>query len=140
MAFDRLACQRAYRQRNRNFHTRVYEKSPKGFLMRTYRNMQSRVTGVQRKKAHLYQGLALLPRREFYSWALADPDFWTLYETWTIQGYPQRLTPSVNRRDSSMGYSTNNMEWITHSQNSALGNLSRRSMNGAAAQSCPNRP
>ena len=30
-----------------------YEKTKKGFLMRLYRNMQSRVQGVQKKKHHL---------------------------------------------------------------------------------------
>jgi hypothetical protein len=31
-----------------------YEKTPKGYLMRTYRNMKSRVLGIQHKKAHIY--------------------------------------------------------------------------------------
>jgi hypothetical protein len=51
---------RDYRKRTRNRSTRTYEKTPKGFLMRTYRNMQSRVSGVQWRKAHLYAGLPTL--------------------------------------------------------------------------------
>jgi hypothetical protein len=43
-----------------------YEKTKKGFLMRKYRNMQSRVTGIQKKKAHLYKDLYLLPREQYY--------------------------------------------------------------------------
>lgn len=59
--------QREKRKREGNIITRRYEKTPKGFLMRGYRNMQSRVTGVQKKKAHLYLGKELLPRDEFYN-------------------------------------------------------------------------
>ena len=37
-----------------------YEKTPKGFLMRLYRNMKSRVKGVQQAKHHLYEHCELL--------------------------------------------------------------------------------
>src|SRR5437868_1147795 len=65
-----LETQRRIRAKINNRYTHKYEKTPKGFLMRLYRNMQSRVTGVQKKKYHLYEGKELLPRAEFYDWAL----------------------------------------------------------------------
>lgn len=94
--------------------------------MRAYRNMQSRVTGVQWKKAHLYKGKSLLPREEFYAWAKDSPDFWRLYRRWVLSGYDRRLTPTVNRIDPSKGYELGNMEWLTHSLNSGLANRSRK--------------
>lgn len=102
-----------------------YEKTKKGYLMRTYRNMQSRVSGIQKNKAHLYQGKSLLPREEFYVWALADPNFNTIYHAWVLSGYHRKISPSINRIDSSRGYELDNMEWLTHSENSRLGSLSR---------------
>lgn len=66
---------REYRKRTGNRATHKYEKTVKGFLMRKYRNMQSRVTGVQKLKAHLYRGKDLLSREEFYDWALNSEDF-----------------------------------------------------------------
>lgn len=87
--------------------------------MRTYRNMKSRVLGVQWRKAHLYLGLPLLPKEDFYSWANSDPNFHTLFEIWTASGYERRLTPSVNRIRPSQGYVSGNIEWITHAENSA---------------------
>lgn len=98
---------------------RAYEKTPHGFLMRLYRNMQSRVTGVQKKKAHLYFGLPLLPREDFYLWAKCSKSFWLLWRDWKQSGHDRRLTPTVNRKDSSRGYELDNVEWITHSANSA---------------------
>jgi hypothetical protein len=104
--------------------SKLYEKTPKGFLMRTYRNMQSRVTGVQKKKAHLYKGLAILPRDDFYAWAWDNSEFWRLYKQWSATDYDRRLSPSINRIDTNKGYTIGNIEWLTHSVNSSLGGMS----------------
>lgn len=109
-----------------NVDTHKYEKTKSGFLMRAYRNMQSRVTGVQWQKYHLYAGKTLLEREEFYQWSLAEQDFHRLFEAWTIAEYDQRLTPSVDRIKSELGYEIGNIRWITHSENSRLGSISQR--------------
>ena len=104
-----------------------YEKTINGFLVRVYRNMQSRITGVQKNKAHLYVGKELdVSRETFYSWSLGDASFNCLFSAWIAAGYDRRLTPSIDRIDSSKGYFIENMRWITHSMNSKLGNLSRQ--------------
>lgn len=117
--------QKTYRQRNSNQCTRQYEKTPKGFLVRAYRNMLSRVTGVQKREARFYKGLEILPKDAFYEWALApDSNFWPLYKAWVQASYDQRLTPSVDRLDVYKGYTLDNIRWITHSENS--GRIIRR--------------
>lgn len=92
--------------------------------MRSYRNMQSRVEGVQWKKAHLYQGLELMPRDEFYNY-LEDEDFKQLFQEYEDSGYERKLAPSPDRVDSSVGYTKENIEWVTHSMNSRRGAESR---------------
>jgi hypothetical protein len=127
---ERNARQREYRKQNGNKYTKKYEKTRSGFLMRCYRNMQSQVTGVQKQKYHLYQGKELLPRDEFYEWA---KDQWSFYELWLDywrSGYDQKLCPSVNRIDPNYGYTPDNMEWITHSQNSRLGSITSHILQG----------
>lgn len=121
----RNAHQREKRKKNGNVSTHKYEKTPKGFLMREYRNMQSRVTGIQKQKAHLYLGKELLPRDEFYKWAMFHVDFVLLYSRWISSGCDRKLTPTVDRIDSSKGYTLDNMEWVTHSENSRRGSVSR---------------
>lgn len=116
--FNKLKWQKEWRDRTANAVTRRYEKTPKGFLMRMYRNMQSRVTGVQPKKAHLYKGKYLLSRQEFYDWAIPDIEFHKLFGKWVKSNYDRKLTPTVDRVDSSNGYTLSNMEWVTHSENS----------------------
>lgn len=115
---EKNAYQREYRNRVANACTWKYEKTKPGFLMRLYRNMKSRITGVQKRKAYLYVGKALLPKSEFYEWALASPKFHEMFARWIAAGYPRQLTPSVDRKDSDLGYEVPNMQWLTHSENS----------------------
>jgi hypothetical protein len=117
--------QREYRKRVGNGATHRYEKTINGFLVRLYRNMKSRVTGVQKLKAHLYQGKDLLDKEEFYKWAKESETFNTLFKTWTDSKYDRKLAPSVDRVDSSQGYHISNMEWVTHSENSRRGSVAR---------------
>ncbi len=118
--------QRIKRKENKNETTHKYEKTPTGFLMREYRNMESRVTGVQKEKAHLYLGLPLLDRFEFYDWAKSQQSFFVLFKIWENKGYDRKLTPTVDRIDSSKGYEFGNMEWVTHSENSRRGSVSTK--------------
>lgn len=101
-----------------------YEKTKRGFLVRLYRNMQSRVEGIQKNKFHLYQGKTILMRWKFYNWALSSPKFNELFFIWENSGYDRRLTPSPDRINSSLGYEITNMEWVTHSENSKRGGIS----------------
>lgn len=105
--------------------TKEYERTPKGLLMRRYRNMKSRVTGVQKAKYHLYKGKSLLPKKDFYDWSIDHPDFLKLYKGFVESGYEMKLSPSVDRIDSDLGYEISNMRWITHSENSRLGCISK---------------
>lgn len=116
---ERMAYQRAYRRKNGNAETRKYERTnPKGFIMRLYRNMWSRVTGIQHKKAHLYLGLEILPKTDFYSWALAaESEFWAMWREWQETG-SQRLVPSIDRIDPTRGYTLDNMRWLPQHENS----------------------
>ena len=72
-------------------------------------------------KPHLYGGLPILPKEKFYAWSRANLDFWRLYRVWAAAEYDRKLSPSVNRIDTKKGYEIGNIEWITHSANSALG-------------------
>lgn len=121
----KLELQKVSREVNQNNYTKRYEKTKKGFLMRTYRNMQSRITGIQYKKHHLYMGKSILTKEDFYNWALSNNQFKILFEIWEENNYQNRLTPSIDRLDEKLGYIIENIQWITHSENSRKGALSR---------------
>ncbi len=112
---------RAYLKRTGNAVYHKYEKTKNGFLMRVYRNMKSRVTGIQKEKAHIYLGLSILPKDVFYSWALNDTTFHELFACWVVSDYDRLKTPSIDRIDSTRGYDLDNIRWLTHQENSRLG-------------------
>lgn len=116
----RNAWQRAYRKANGNANTKRYEKTQKGFLMRAYRNMLSRVTGVQRPGGN-HHGLEILSKEEFYQWSLDNQDFTSLFREWEKSNYSTKLSPSVDRIDPRFGYELFNMQWVTHSENTVRG-------------------
>jgi len=126
----RLARQRDMRKANGNAHTKKYEKTKGGKLMRTYRNMYTRVSGILKTKAHLYEGLDILDKEDFYKWSLSDYAFNILFDDWVSSGYDKKLSPSIDRIDTNYGYVLDNMRWLTHSENSRLGAENKGSNNG----------
>lgn len=121
--------QRERRKFNNNADVKKYEKTKPGFLMRCYRNMKSRITGVQSKKAHLYAGKDILSKEEFYSWSESSQTFHDLFTSWENSGYERRLTPSVDRIDSRHGYLIENMEWVPFFVNCSRGGKVKNSKN-----------
>ena len=117
----KLKQQREYRKKSKNLHTKSYEKTRKGFLMRVYRNMKSRIQGIQKKKRHLYEGKFLLSKKKFYLWAEYHPTFLFFFEQYKKSNFQRKLAPSVDRINSNKGYLLSNMEWVTHSENSRRG-------------------
>jgi len=116
---------RVEKEKRHKASCKAYEKTRKGLLMRTYRNMKSRVLGIQKEKAHIYKGLPILDKKEFYLWAAKDVTYNRLFDAWVASEYSRKLTPSIDRIDSTLGYEKENMRWLTHSENSYLGNRSR---------------
>lgn len=82
--------------------------------------MNQRVRGTSTKRPDLYLGLPILPRDVFVNWAKNHPDFLKLYKRWLTNDFDRKLTPSVNRMNSSRGYVLGNIEWMTNSQNCGL--------------------
>lgn len=115
--------QREQRRKNGNIHTKRYEKTVNGFLVRAYRNMLSRTKGLV--KPHLYKGLPIMSKEDFYTWSKEDNGFHSLYGDWVKSNYARKLSPSINRKDVKDGYVFGNVEWITHSENSARGARNR---------------
>ena len=104
-------------------NNRRYHKTKKGKLMLTYNNMTRRVTGYV--KPHLYKGLDICSRDVFYDWSLNNESFNYLYIDWVNSGFKRALSPSIDRIDTNKGYLSENIQWITLSENSKKGAISR---------------
>lgn len=106
-----------------SFHT--YKIDPKKFLQKLYQNMLYRTKGKSTRTPYLYKGLSICSKDEFLIWASNSHRFKSLYNEWTDSGFDCKLTPSVNRIDSSEGYIINNVEWVTASQNYSMANSAK---------------
>lgn len=101
-------------------HARKWFRSFEGRIAGAYSGMKQRVEGRgQVKTRHLYKGLPLLARDEFVGWSRESLTYRELYAAWVAEGHPLKLTPSIDRIDSSQGYLLENMRWITYGENSA---------------------
>jgi len=118
---ERNKYQREYRIRTGNRGTKAYEKTIKGFIMRQYRNIKSRIEGVQRHNAHLYAGKYLMPKEEYYNFAINDPDFNRLWVDYVASGYDSAKAPSPDRKDTTDGYRASNIRFITALDNALQG-------------------
>lgn len=124
------AYQAERRFKTKNADTKKYEKTINGYLVRTYRNMKSRCAGIVKRKAHLYAGLEILTKEDFYSWSLRDSAFKNLLCEYKESGFDFKKAPSIDRIDPSKGYTIENIRWISHSENSRLGSVSRNRRRG----------
>lgn len=86
--------------------------------------MLSRVRGINDPGGY-YAGLHILSKDLFYAWAMGDVEYNRLYNDWAQSGYVTRLCPSINRKDSTLGYLIPNMEWTTTLDNRTSGLASR---------------
>lgn len=91
-----------------------------GLLLQAYRLMRRRCEGKFLGKEHLFKGLEYPTQKAFLLWALNDPGFILLFRQWKLSDYNTRLTPTVSRMDTGAGYTFDNMEFLTHSNNASL--------------------
>lgn len=114
--------QREWRARTLNKGTFLYEReSRRGFVMRVYRNMKSRVHGISPRGRDRYVSLPLIEKEAFYKWALNDKQFNRLFTAWQKSGKIQKIVPSIDRKNPKRGYVKDNLQWLTLSENSSRG-------------------
>jgi len=100
-----------------------YAITPRGFLVHRYDAMKNRVL---RAKLPLYAGLDLMSAGDFTDWGLRNETFHRMYCEWMASGRKRGLTPTVNRIDPSRGYTLDNVEWMSLSDNCRLAGFSRK--------------
>lgn len=117
---------RAYCRECNHKRTHLYDKTPKGYLVRTYRRMLSRVQGVDKNKRHLYEGLPICGKEEFYLWSMSEVSgYINLLTIYSENNYDLPLAPSIDRIEPDKGYVLSNIRWIHHKDNSSLTKLNK---------------
>jgi hypothetical protein len=86
-----------------------------------YSGMKTRVNG---NGSHAYSvvGKKICSKTAFVKWCLSPKIFITfqkIYLAWKKAGFPKKLSPSIDRIDNTKGYELNNLQWLTHQDNSS---------------------
>jgi len=134
---ERNEKQRIRRRSTRNASDRKYHHTIKGYLVRTYRTMKSRVSGINKKYAQYYFGKPIMPKDDFYNWALNNDDFKLLFKAYEASGWNSELAPSVDRIDPAGGYTLDNVRYMTLQQNRELGLANARASLQKEEAPCP---
>jgi hypothetical protein len=123
MAFQLLSAMADYSYRGRH----EFDRSWRGLPYRRYRGMKERVAGTRKNPRHFGAiGKPLVDRETFVEWSLNDPEYNRLYAEWVATNYDRKLSPSIDRIDNNGGYTIDNMQWLTSSQNQAKELYERR--------------
>lgn len=67
-------------------------------------------------------GKKFLSKEEWLKWCYDEKNyknFINLYNEWVKSGFERKLTPSIDRINNKLSYTTKNMQWLTQSQNSS---------------------
>ena len=98
----------------------------RSFVSMKYSSVKKRCTNPNLKGAKYYYGLPLCSKEEFIEFAMESEELKVLFEEWVASAEDPKdrvykLVPSIDRIYPNLGYTLNNMQWITHSENSRRG-------------------
>lgn len=106
--------------------TREYDRNrhrykPHRYLSHRYAMIKERCEGRNRDCMR-YKGKPYCTQEEWWQWCEKTySTFISLYHNWQDQGFQKKYAPSVDRIDNDGGYTPDNMQWLTHSENSRKG-------------------
>jgi len=84
-----------------------------------YSTLKSRCT-VQHLKRSTY-GKSFLSKSEWLEWCYKEENykkFIAIYNEWVQSNFERKLSPSIDRIDNKKGYTVDNIQWLTQSNNS----------------------
>ncbi len=84
-----------------------------------YNGMKSRIEGRANKRYNV-EGRDICTREEFISWCKSEKQmkiFLKLHKVWAKNSYTNRLSPSIDRVNNSLGYILDNIQWMAKTKN-----------------------
>lgn len=111
-------CTKRYmRERDtREIDKRRYRTNPDRYLKHKYYMMKRRVEGKTNHQS--YNGKEIMSFDEWTKWNIeVAPIFDALFKAWVESGWDRNRAPSIDRIDSSKGYTIDNVQWLTTHEN-----------------------
>lgn len=108
---DNIDDKHAYdKYRQRHSKTRIFRHR--------YNQLRQRVEG-RAVRVYGVMGKELLSKEEYAVWLVRNMDeFEKLYDRWKDSGFVRKLTPSIDRIDNLGSYTSDNMRWLSITDNS----------------------
>lgn len=86
-----------------------------------YIGIKQRCEGRGTRKYRV-DGTEFLSKEEWKEWCQKTlPEFTRLYKIWEASGFDRRYVPSVDRIDSTLGYTKDNIQWLSLLENMKKG-------------------
>lgn len=100
-----------------------YRKNKSRFLDHVYQGIVRRCNGIPRRYSSTGTTPISVPEwRQFC--AATEVEFNKLYDGWEKSGFQRKMAPSIDRIDNGRGYTVDNMQWLSQSENSRKGVMS----------------
>lgn len=100
-----------------------YRKNKSRFLDHVYQGIVRRCNGIPRRYSSTGTTPISVPEwRQFC--AATEAEFNKLYDGWEKSGFQRKMAPSIDRIDNGRGYTVDNMQWLSQSENSRKGAMS----------------
>lgn len=106
----------------------VYRHTRVGLAACIYNDALARVSGRRERSAlsPRYTGLPIMEREEFIQFILSHPNFEHLFKQWAAHGYNRMWRPSPDRKQSTGGYTADNLDLVPLRVNLANASMVRR--------------
>ncbi len=94
-----------------------YNHSLSGIIRNAYYNMKRRINSKDFYRHKYYIGLELVDRDLFKRWCKDNKKLKKLHQIWEQNNYDQKYTPSIDRLNPNLGYTLDNIDWCSVSDN-----------------------
>lgn len=99
------------------WHKFKRKNEPNFFLRTRYTELKQRCTNPKERNIDTYLGLSYCTLNEFLNRFLKDKHFNKLFKNWQKSNFEYKLCPSIDRINPKFGYTLDNIQFLTHSEN-----------------------
>jgi hypothetical protein len=92
-----------------------YKTSKKGLVYSMHIKIRERTK--ENYRTPYWRGMEFIDKATFVSFVMLDSNFNKLYDNWVESEFNEKLTPSIDRINSDIGYVLGNLQIITNEEN-----------------------